>query len=1373
MTEVASKAPYPGLRSFERSESRLFFGRDNCVDAMIERLEKTRFLAVLGSSGTGKSSLVKTGLLSGLEMGLLSDAGSRWRVIDFRPGGDPLGRLAEGLVKAQSTDPNAPADAAEVATLVARFKREGPRELIRWCREGHLPAETSLLLLVDQFEELFRYQDTAQREMARAFVSLLLESRWPRGTASPQQSEIPIFVTITMRSEFLGACALMPGLAEAINEGTFLTPRMTRQQCEEAIVGPAEVCGVKIEDRLVTRLLNDMADFAPWDEQGESTDQLSRLAREADQLPLMQHALNQMWQRAVGQAKPGQTIMLMADEYRGLERELDEHAEQEYAGLNEREQGVAGAVFRAITTGTTVANAVRRPTRYAELLAICGESHRDHLSTVFKAFGPDRAQFLTSDVKLDGSSPPDTAWIDISHESLIRQWRRLSGWVESEGQAAHEWQQLDEEAKHYVATHPGGGRLWSLLSGNMLLSGWKLRRALGLRKADPTPAWAKRYGVDLGGIRSFVSRSRIHRRLYISYFVVFFIVVSAAGTWEVVQIQQNELKALEMQKQRELAMLEMKRQQDEANRSKPFREATVSASKQFLPFANRLFDDLLPPHRNAAAFDDDVRPATPDRKDDQSRLEKNSHLADLVWQLRNLFSSGLPQPDSQLATYLQDRFDLVYGDTVAAGLYYLLANKDSRDSKHFYEDLKNIYAHADELMAKIEHDNVEISFEKAKSFYAAFSLLADAVKSASQNDDPRSRLLSKPQNNAPKTEVQNDPNTYQSKAFDLVLAILNHFTSKSENSAEDRQQAFQWIAETWARRCQAVLNVGAKVSEDAVACFDNAVAARNRALELTPSWVDKTNLHLDQSDLYSLEMRFAPDALKNDLRNKKIGELRAAVHLVQASLGKDFEHDFKQMLDRFNQPGEWRKQLEVLSGDALPPAALVQDWLAERNTPYALERSGWIAQRLNELAGLYDENGMLSEARTARLLQFEYRQALAAKEQIEATMLKLQAEAATLRNSDRESKLATRRDQNSVEEKDDANRSDRGQLVKTVAELERQTRWLQKYGHDLAKQELVRAFSLIGRLEGQPKREQDMAGKLFQSSIRIAETLIPAKVREPDQIAKDKTIDPLSVKALAGAYRDMAWWAMSEARNASDTTAKRASYRQARQFYLDAADLYQAVLYLKLSAKETNDIADDLADSLATGANAIIHYALLSGDKYRIADAVRYDQRAINVAQTLGPQMMTSRAKNTLAIRYGVHAWYLVLAARPADALVAAKTAIQVKYDLKEVDQGLELDRVRKSKDRDDLVIWLNFAHAELFSGNYQAAQDIYSAITKNADFSETARTEIINDFKDLRDVGVTHPRMCDIGKMVNDEAYAKQNCDAAPPKPNPVPAQP
>jgi tetratricopeptide (TPR) repeat protein len=507
----ADRPPYPGLRPFERNETHLFFGRDDCVGQMTARLAERRFLAVLGSSGTGKSSLVKTGLLSGLEMGLLPGAGSRWLIAEFRPGGNPLRHLAGALLRAESTAKKKPeATGAEITGLETRFKQQGPRELIKWCQEGHLPEGANLLVLVDQFEELFNYQSNDQREEAQAMVSLLLESRWPRGVGSPRESDVPIYVAITMRSEYLGACTLLKGLAEAINEGTFLTPRMTRQQCEEAIVGPARVCRLEIEPRLVTKLLNDLEDFAPWDE-GESKDQLSRLARRADQLPLMQHALNRIWQRARAQHNGGEEITLKLADYRGLEQELDDHAEEVFGRLNMSEQAAAKCVFQAVTLGTTVANAVRRPTKYGELVKICGAKNGGAVAKVLAEFGPRGCQFLTSDRPQTGDRLPDDAWIDIAHESLIRQWKRLSGWLEQEGRWSREWQQLKQDTD----------RSW-------YLQGRRLKDAVQLRKeARPTSEWAARYG---GGFERIAGLVRLNQWLKRG-FVVAAIAIAVAVSW--------------------------------------------------------------------------------------------------------------------------------------------------------------------------------------------------------------------------------------------------------------------------------------------------------------------------------------------------------------------------------------------------------------------------------------------------------------------------------------------------------------------------------------------------------------------------------------------------------------------------------------------------------------------------------------------------------------------------------------------------------------------------------------------------------------------------------------------------------------------------
>ena len=391
---ATSRLPYPGLRSFRREESDLFFGREDCINTMVDRLAATRFLGVLGSSGTGKSSVVKTGLLDALDLGLMAPAGSTWRVIDIRPGGAPLTNLAQKLLESAHPEGSSPVGEADVALLRA-FLLRGPRSIVEWCADGHLPEHTNLLLLVDQFEELFRYQDYAGREEAEAFAALLIESA--------RQTRFPIYVALTMRSEYLGACALIDGLAEAISAGMFLIPRMTREQCRAAIVGPATVCGFKIEDALANRVLNDLAAFAPWDDRG-SRDQLDRLGRRADQLPLLQYCLNRMWSSAQAGGAGASTILTVADYERigGLSGALNAHANEILSSLGADGLPIAERVFRALTDGATVTEAVRRPTRFGELVEIC-DGDEAGVRAVADAFRASGCNFLAPE--LDPSHP--------------------------------------------------------------------------------------------------------------------------------------------------------------------------------------------------------------------------------------------------------------------------------------------------------------------------------------------------------------------------------------------------------------------------------------------------------------------------------------------------------------------------------------------------------------------------------------------------------------------------------------------------------------------------------------------------------------------------------------------------------------------------------------------------------------------------------------------------------------------------------------------------------------------------------------------------------------------------------------------------------
>ena len=213
--------PFPGLRPFTFDESHLFFGREGQSDALLTRLRRRRFIAVVGTSGSGKSSLVRAGLLPALYGGFMTPAGSSWRVAVLRPGNDPMGNLALAL--------NAPdvlgagnEDPVIHRTLIETTLRRSTLGLVDAVQQARLLSHENLLIVVDQFEELFRFQQLLQRETsddeATAFVKLLLEAT--------RQREVPIYIVLALRSDYLGDCAQFRDLPEAINDGQYLIPRL-------------------------------------------------------------------------------------------------------------------------------------------------------------------------------------------------------------------------------------------------------------------------------------------------------------------------------------------------------------------------------------------------------------------------------------------------------------------------------------------------------------------------------------------------------------------------------------------------------------------------------------------------------------------------------------------------------------------------------------------------------------------------------------------------------------------------------------------------------------------------------------------------------------------------------------------------------------------------------------------------------------------------------------------------------------------------------------------------------------------------------------------------------------------------------------------
>jgi tetratricopeptide (TPR) repeat protein len=463
-----SNQPYIGLRPFERFETDIFFGRETHSDELINRLGSNHFLAVIGTSGGGKSSLVKTGLIAGLEAGYLAKAGTHWQIVEMRPGQQPFYALSEKLL----AELKAVLPANETVESLADKLRQGSLSLHELLAQHPLPNNAQLLIVCDQFEEIFRYFQHGEAAEARNFVSLLLASSKPYPLSSGVVSH-SLYVVITMRSDFLGDCAQFAGLAEAINQGLYLTPRLDAQQLRAAIEEPAFVFGGEVEPALVTQLLEDAGN-------------------NPDQLPLLQHALMIMWQLS---EKDGTSVLTLKhyEQVGGLKNALSNHADRKFENLSPSQQRIAEIMFRALTERADAQRDTRRPLPLAEIVALTGANFAE-VVTVIDEFRQTGRCFLMPpmNVVLNNDSV-----IDISHESFIRQWQMLKDWAADEADSAKMYQRLEDKVMQ-----------WQNHKGSLLHSPELEIYQQWWQEKNLNDLWLKRYGdVSYQKLSIFIEQS--------------------------------------------------------------------------------------------------------------------------------------------------------------------------------------------------------------------------------------------------------------------------------------------------------------------------------------------------------------------------------------------------------------------------------------------------------------------------------------------------------------------------------------------------------------------------------------------------------------------------------------------------------------------------------------------------------------------------------------------------------------------------------------------------------------------------------------------------------------------------------------------------
>ncbi len=445
--------PYLGLCPFQEEHARYFFGREALTTWLVEDVRMGSFLAIIGPSGSGKSSLARAGLFAALRRGALPGS-NQWPMRIVTPGLEPVAALASGLLPLL----NPPDPVATRNSLTERLY-SAPQELARVVGQILAESESSssgdarLLLLVDQFEEIFALCDDEAERLA--FIAALLDATHPERRG--------LVAVLTMRADFYSRAANYPDLAARLERRQRVVSPLDESELRQAVEGPARLVGLHFEKGLVSTILNDSG-------------------HEPGVLPLVQHTLWELWQRRQGE-------WLTFDAYQaigGVQGALAHRAEEIYADSTPEEQEMTRRVLLRLTQPGEGTEDTRRRASKAELIPEPAQAEKVE-RVVHKLTG---ARLLTT----AREEETDQEVVDVAHEALIRGWPRLRGWIDEDRVALRTHRQLTEAAMEWDKHSQDPSYLYR---------GARLMQAVD---------WAKMHDSDLSQLERKFLKASIRRR---------------------------------------------------------------------------------------------------------------------------------------------------------------------------------------------------------------------------------------------------------------------------------------------------------------------------------------------------------------------------------------------------------------------------------------------------------------------------------------------------------------------------------------------------------------------------------------------------------------------------------------------------------------------------------------------------------------------------------------------------------------------------------------------------------------------------------------------------------------------------------------------
>ncbi len=439
-TGVLQRNPFPGSRPFFSAEDQFFFGRDEAVSELLKILLKRRFVALVGASASGKTSLIQSGIIPAL----LSDMKEEWVPVFIRPGKRPLESLIRGFQKVFSK---------KISESDVHAFLRNTNSLGSFLIEKGL-GNYNYFLVVDQFEELFTWpvvlkkRKSGRNADALPFINHLMEL--------VEEAEPRIYLMLSIRSEFLDYCSNFRGLTEHLNKSKYLLPQMSQQDLKEAILEPLRVSGASVDNGFEDYLLKELKDVEP-------------------QLPLLQNALKQTWNQWKKHGRADQPISL--EDYRaagsirgGLSRDL----ENIYQSMEFYQKEICERIFKTIAFKTGRQEAYSRRTTMGSIARIA-KCSIDRVLEVVDIFEKAGHPFLSN--KLSETMTSETK-IELPHESLINVWDRLLRWVDEEDESIRMYLKISRASASYQQD-----------KGALLVAD-ELQQAIDWkREQKPTPAW--------------------------------------------------------------------------------------------------------------------------------------------------------------------------------------------------------------------------------------------------------------------------------------------------------------------------------------------------------------------------------------------------------------------------------------------------------------------------------------------------------------------------------------------------------------------------------------------------------------------------------------------------------------------------------------------------------------------------------------------------------------------------------------------------------------------------------------------------------------------------------------------------------------------